>query len=111
MGVRYVYHSVYQYVVLFLYSLGVNWSVLNPCIIVIIPFFWALLLQDLDLFHQFDHVFWFGDLNYRVDREYAEVIERVAERDWATLQQSDQLITEMSRYRVFPDFQEVWGYI
>lgn len=58
------------------------------------------------MFHQFDQCFWFGDLNYRVDKEWDDVLKLVQEKNWEELQKSDQLINEMSRYRVFAEFKE-----
>ena len=62
--------------------------------------------KDVDLFHQFNHLIWFGDLNYRVEKDWDEVIELVAQKDWLRLQTSDQLLDEMSKFRVFPEFKE-----
>ena len=54
----------------------------------------------------FDHCFWFGDLNYRVDRgdhgseaEFADTLARVEADDVATLLDSDQLTAERVRSR------------
>ncbi|KAG7382660.1 hypothetical protein PHYBOEH_010394 [Phytophthora boehmeriae] len=59
--------------------------------------------KNITIDHQFDHCFWFGDLNYRVDLSYtapckrdhekhcAEVMTLVRAKKWAELNQNDQL--------------------
>ncbi|KAI8905732.1 Endonuclease/exonuclease/phosphatase [Powellomyces hirtus] len=42
-----------------------------------------------------ENVFWSGDLNYRIDMARERVIELVAQQDWATLQEHDQLLHQM----------------
>ncbi|KAJ3020745.1 hypothetical protein HKX48_000275 [Thoreauomyces humboldtii] len=42
-----------------------------------------------------ENVFWSGDLNYRIDLARERVIELVAQQDWATLQEHDQLLQQM----------------
>ena len=44
------------------------------------------------LTHSFQHLFWCGDLNYRIDLDRGKVLELVKLEDWATLRQHDQLI-------------------
>uniref|UniRef100_K3X4F6 C2 domain-containing protein n=1 Tax=Globisporangium ultimum (strain ATCC 200006 / CBS 805.95 / DAOM BR144) TaxID=431595 RepID=K3X4F6_GLOUD len=60
-------------------------------------------MKKVSLDHQFDHCFWFGDLNYRVDLNYikprersseqhfAEVLACVRAKKWALLNNNDQL--------------------
>jgi hypothetical protein len=90
----------------------------------------------LDLIHQHDHVFWFGDLNYRVTRlivtlfKIAVCFPAIYERlltllvfvqvelpfdhavalarveDWTALLSSDQLRREMANNRVFCGYTE-----
>lgn len=66
-----------------------------------------------DLLHAFDHVFWFGDLNYRVefgnhgeDWEFAMVRELARAKEFDRLVARDQLSDEMRRQRAFLGFQE-----
>ncbi|KAI9990184.1 hypothetical protein PInf_020767 [Phytophthora infestans] len=59
--------------------------------------------KNVSIDHQFDHCFWFGDLNYRLDLSYsaprqrnhekhcAEVMTLVRAKKWAALNQNDQL--------------------
>ncbi|KUF97306.1 Transcription initiation factor TFIID subunit 13 [Phytophthora nicotianae] len=59
--------------------------------------------KNVSIDHQFDHCFWFGDLNYRLDLSYsaprqrnhekhcAEVMTLVRAKKWVTLNQNDQL--------------------
>ncbi|KAL3908135.1 MAG: hypothetical protein SGPRY_009916, partial [Prymnesium sp.] len=59
--------------------------------------------QQLDVLSEFDHIFWMGDLNYRIDfnmrsddldkeeDHLAKVKELLAEKDWAALMEKDQL--------------------
>ena len=37
------------------------------------------------LVHGFDHLFWFGDLNYRIDLPRESVLKLVANKDWRSL--------------------------
>ncbi len=65
------------------------------------------------LFHRYDHVFFFGDLNYRLIPPDAQLYERfnwVAERidagDYSSLTSVDQLQYEQARKKAFVNFQE-----
>lgn len=40
-------------------------------------------MKKVALDHQFDHCFWFGDLNYRVDLNYAKAKDRTSEQHFA----------------------------
>ena len=42
-------------------------------------------------FHSYEHVFFFGDLNYRIDFKFQHTVELVARGDWDTLHTEDQL--------------------
>eukprot|EP01130_Rhizamoeba_saxonica_P009304 TRINITY_DN3776_c0_g1_i1.p1 TRINITY_DN3776_c0_g1~~TRINITY_DN3776_c0_g1_i1.p1 ORF type:complete len:514 (-),score=125.63 TRINITY_DN3776_c0_g1_i1:42-1454(-) len=50
-----------------------------------------------------DVVFWFGDLNYRIDLPDEEVKEAIAEENWDLLLEADQLKQQMSLGNVFDD--------
>ena len=63
-------------------------------------------LASFDLPYRFDHVFWVGDLNYRLDCEYREVLSRSEGRDFAGLLQYDQLGAERARGHVFYGYRE-----
>eukprot|EP01059_Diplonema_ambulator_P008687 TRINITY_DN1835_c0_g2_i1.p1 TRINITY_DN1835_c0_g2~~TRINITY_DN1835_c0_g2_i1.p1 ORF type:complete len:1086 (+),score=317.71 TRINITY_DN1835_c0_g2_i1:41-3259(+) len=53
-----------------------------------------------------DYIFWFGDLNYRVDSSYEEVMHAVAHKKVGNILASDQLLRERSAGKVFADFDE-----
>lgn len=55
-----------------------------------------------------EHVFWFGDLNYRIEEKLTkdEIFDRVASGDLESLRLNDQLMTEMRKGNVFQEFQE-----
>jgi hypothetical protein len=57
-------------------------------------------LADADL------VIWTGDLNYRIDLSYEEVINLIKEKEWDTLLLDDQLRNEMQIGRAFQGFRE-----
>jgi hypothetical protein len=63
--------------------------------------------------HQFDHLFFMGDLNYRIDIPFDGVLELCAKGgadaeapEWAALQAQDQLAKERSACRSFLGFRE-----
>ena len=76
----------------------------------------------LDAAQQFDHTFWMGDLNYRVDlnltgpdtkygpddhvQHVDKIIELVGKRDFETLRNADQLTRELGEGRVLHGFKE-----
>ncbi|KAL7166912.1 hypothetical protein ACSBR2_037555 [Camellia fascicularis] len=53
-----------------------------------------------------DQIFWFGDLNYRLNMLDAEVRKLVAEKQWDELLNNDQLRKELRRGRVFDGWKE-----
>jgi len=61
--------------------------------------------KHLDILHAFDFLFWFGDLNYRLDMERAEVMRHIQAGNYNRLLQSDQLLREMELKQVFQGFQ------
>jgi hypothetical protein len=62
--------------------------------------------SEIDLLTRFDHIFWMGDLNYRIELSWDETLRLVEEENWAALLQADQLSNEKSRRRVFLNFEE-----
>lgn len=53
------------------------------------------------------HLFWLGDLNYRLSLlDLADVYRRIEAQDWAGLLAHDQLLHEKSRGNAFKYFQE-----
>jgi len=59
-----------------------------------------------DISTQFEHVFWCGDLNYRIDLSRDEVIEKVNQKNLEALRLHDQLIEERQKGTVFSNFSE-----
>ena len=75
-------------------------------------------MKWMDAASQFDHTWFIGDMNYRIDLQQLDGVEREKERhiddvlgmieskDWVTLQRADQLHREVSSKRVLVGFQE-----
>lgn len=55
---------------------------------------------------QFQHVIFFGDLNYRVDKTWDEALECVEKEDWVSMSNDDQLNNERNTGKVFLQYQE-----
>ncbi|KAJ6805861.1 type I inositol polyphosphate 5-phosphatase 2 isoform X1 [Iris pallida] len=53
-----------------------------------------------------DRIFWFGDLNYRLNMPDAEVRELVATKQWDELIKCDQLSNELRSGRIFDGWKE-----
>eukprot|EP01103_Thecamoeba_quadrilineata_P007170 TRINITY_DN1696_c0_g1_i1.p1 TRINITY_DN1696_c0_g1~~TRINITY_DN1696_c0_g1_i1.p1 ORF type:complete len:669 (+),score=118.43 TRINITY_DN1696_c0_g1_i1:1842-3848(+) len=60
----------------------------------------------LDITNSFHYLFWFGDLNYRIDMNRDKVIELIKQKDWESLHQVDQLDRENKSHSAFIGFQE-----
>ncbi|XP_044503255.1 type I inositol polyphosphate 5-phosphatase 2-like isoform X2 [Mangifera indica] len=56
--------------------------------------------------HSHDQIFWFGDLNYRLNMVDAEVRKLVAQKRWDELINSDQLSKELCSGHVFDGWKE-----
>eukprot|EP00123_Amoebidium_parasiticum_P017739 comp23970_c0_seq1/m.42504 comp23970_c0_seq1/g.42504 ORF comp23970_c0_seq1/g.42504 comp23970_c0_seq1/m.42504 type:complete len:673 (-) comp23970_c0_seq1:844-2862(-) len=61
---------------------------------------------DFDVASQFPYVFWFGDLNYRLDAEADQVMQDIADRNTERLLLTDQLIKEHREGRALTPFTE-----
>lgn len=71
-----------------------------------------------DALHHYHHVFWMGDLNYRLDYgdqgdkrtpdldQFDEMVQMITDEKYEELFQYDQLAREMNACRVFFGFQE-----
>lgn len=59
-----------------------------------------------DLHHQFDHLFFVGDLNYRIDLPREEVLLLIQDRKWDVLYQHDQLRAQREQNKIFSEFNE-----
>ena len=59
-----------------------------------------------DLHNQFDHLFFTGDLNYRIAMEREDVLRLIHARRWDTLYANDQLRDQRAQNKVFCEFNE-----
>lgn len=62
--------------------------------------------SSFDISFRFDHLFWMGDLNYRLDCEYSEVLSRIRSKEYSALLNYDQLKTEQGHGKVLRKFKE-----
>eukprot|EP01129_Flabellula_baltica_P017220 TRINITY_DN947_c0_g2_i1.p1 TRINITY_DN947_c0_g2~~TRINITY_DN947_c0_g2_i1.p1 ORF type:complete len:457 (-),score=125.51 TRINITY_DN947_c0_g2_i1:492-1835(-) len=67
-----------------------------------------ITLQDgiKDISTQFNHIFWCGDLNYRIEKTREEVIDIVNQGKHRELRKCDQLNIERKKQNVFVGFTE-----
>ncbi|KAK7889047.1 hypothetical protein WMY93_024607 [Mugilogobius chulae] len=66
-------------------------------------------LTPFDITHQFTHLFWLGDLNYRVEMQSTEaeyIVTKIKQQQYQELLSKDQLNMEMSEEKVFLHFEE-----
>ncbi len=64
-------------------------------------------LSQFDLTNQFTHLFFLGDLNYRIDQLSAtEIVEYAKKNDNLSIFSDDQLKREMEKKKVFVGFGE-----
>ncbi|CAM6093328.1 unnamed protein product [Calypogeia fissa] len=76
-------------------------------------------LQSMDILNQYHHVFWFGDLNYRLDFAqvsdkpltpqrtfWKEIVKKINFREYGDLLKYDELRREISANRVLHGFKE-----
>nr|XP_039251513.1 phosphatidylinositol 3,4,5-trisphosphate 5-phosphatase 2-like [Styela clava] len=59
-----------------------------------------------DLTNRFDHLFFLGDLNYRLEMDVHNILEHIKKRDLSDLYKVDQLRREKELNKVFYDFSE-----
>eukprot|EP00659_Diplonema_papillatum_P009259 gene9259-14345_t len=62
--------------------------------------------KDIDLSSQFQHVFWMGDMNYRVEMEATEAEPLLAKKSYLQLLNQDQLLTEQRESGLLHGFKE-----
>eukprot|EP01125_Pyxidicula_operculata_P001203 TRINITY_DN11141_c0_g1_i1.p1 TRINITY_DN11141_c0_g1~~TRINITY_DN11141_c0_g1_i1.p1 ORF type:complete len:1159 (-),score=245.47 TRINITY_DN11141_c0_g1_i1:389-3640(-) len=60
-----------------------------------------------DSHHEFDHFFWLGDLNYRIELDRDEIIEQANAGNYNYLLQFDQLMHEKNSGNCFFQFEEM----
>ena len=64
-------------------------------------------MTQFDLTNQFTHMFFLGDLNYRIDQLSAtEIVDYAKKNDHYSIFSNDQLKKEMERKKVFVGFGE-----
>ncbi len=72
--------------------------------------------HGVDVLHAGHHLFWMGDLNYRLlyageenkpdEAKFAEMLDMINKGQWDTLLESDQLIDSMRKEEVFLGFKD-----
>ncbi|NXE00147.1 SHP2A phosphatase, partial [Chaetorhynchus papuensis] len=63
-------------------------------------------LGGFDLTLRFTHLFWFGDLNYRLDMDVQDILTHIVKKDFQALLAVDQLNLEREKNKVFLQFSE-----
>lgn len=60
----------------------------------------------MELTNQFEHIFFCGDLNYRIDMDRDHVLQLIQQSDYATLLEQDQLLNQKKLGNVFVGWKE-----
>ncbi|NXY00204.1 SHIP2 phosphatase, partial [Centropus bengalensis] len=63
-------------------------------------------LSAFDLTLRFNHLFWFGDLNYRLDMDVQDILAHITKKEFEALLAVDQLNLEREKNKVFLRFSE-----
>ncbi|KAM6413455.1 phosphatidylinositol 3,4,5-trisphosphate 5-phosphatase 2-like [Rhynochetos jubatus] len=63
-------------------------------------------LGAFDLTLRFTHLFWFGDLNYRLDMDVQDILAHLTKKEFEALLAVDQLNLEREKNKVFLRFNE-----
>ncbi|XP_072496627.1 phosphatidylinositol 3,4,5-trisphosphate 5-phosphatase 1 isoform X1 [Notamacropus eugenii] len=66
-------------------------------------------LSPFNITHRFTHLFWLGDLNYRLElppSEAENIIQKIKQQQFSELLVHDQLLTERKEQKVFLHFEE-----
>uniref|UniRef100_A0A480WB36 phosphatidylinositol-3,4,5-trisphosphate 5-phosphatase n=1 Tax=Sus scrofa TaxID=9823 RepID=A0A480WB36_PIG len=63
-------------------------------------------LGAFDISLRFTHLFWFGDLNYRLDMDIQEILNYISRKEFEPLLRVDQLNLEREKHKVFLRFSE-----
>ncbi|XP_053846206.1 phosphatidylinositol 3,4,5-trisphosphate 5-phosphatase 2-like [Vidua macroura] len=63
-------------------------------------------LGGFDLTLRFTHLFWFGDLNYRLDMDVQDILSHIVRKEFQALLAVDQLSLEREKNKVFLRFSE-----
>ncbi|XP_071798602.1 phosphatidylinositol 3,4,5-trisphosphate 5-phosphatase 1-like [Asterias amurensis] len=59
-----------------------------------------------DLTNQFHHMFFLGDLNYRIEWNVPDILRNIAQKNYAVLFDHEQLKREKDKGKIFVDFDE-----
>jgi phosphatidylinositol-3,4,5-trisphosphate 5-phosphatase 2 len=57
-----------------------------------------------DITNQFHHIFWFGDMNYRLNLPVESILPHIAAKNYGPLRRADQLRQQRVIGNVFFDF-------
>ncbi|XP_053564761.1 phosphatidylinositol 3,4,5-trisphosphate 5-phosphatase 2 [Bombina bombina] len=63
-------------------------------------------LNSFDISLRFTHLFWFGDLNYRLDMDVQEILNYISRKEFDPLLKVDQLNLEKEKNKIFLRFSE-----
>uniref|UniRef100_A0A8C5PQA2 phosphatidylinositol-3,4,5-trisphosphate 5-phosphatase n=1 Tax=Leptobrachium leishanense TaxID=445787 RepID=A0A8C5PQA2_9ANUR len=63
-------------------------------------------LNSFDISLRFTHLFWFGDLNYRLDMDVQEILNFISRKEFDPLLKVDQLNLEKEKNKIFLRFSE-----
>ena len=63
-------------------------------------------LSQFDLTTNFHHLFFFGDLNYRVDLGASQIVEYAKKFDYSSIYKEDQLQKDKEKKKIFVGFGE-----
>uniref|UniRef100_A0A7N8YF31 phosphatidylinositol-3,4,5-trisphosphate 5-phosphatase n=1 Tax=Mastacembelus armatus TaxID=205130 RepID=A0A7N8YF31_9TELE len=63
-------------------------------------------LSVFDISLRFTHLFWCGDLNYRLDLDVQDILKHVSKREFEELMCADQLTRERHKRKAFLSFNE-----
>ncbi|XP_072361899.1 phosphatidylinositol 3,4,5-trisphosphate 5-phosphatase 2A-like [Scyliorhinus torazame] len=63
-------------------------------------------LSSFDIALRFTHIFWFGDLNYRLDMDVQDILNHIGKKEFDPLLGVDQLNLEQEKRKVFLKFYE-----
>uniref|UniRef100_A0A674C6N9 phosphatidylinositol-3,4,5-trisphosphate 5-phosphatase n=1 Tax=Salmo trutta TaxID=8032 RepID=A0A674C6N9_SALTR len=63
-------------------------------------------LSAFDVSLRFTHLFWCGDLNYRLDLDVQDILKHVSRREFDELMCADQLTQERHKRKAFLNFKE-----
>ena len=66
-------------------------------------------LNQFFLTNHFHHLFFFGDLNYRVDLGATEIVEFAKKEEHGAIFTEDQLWKQMELKKIFVGFGELWA--